>query len=305
MSLPAKHTTHVLKDMREILRDRMDEALRDLRKLDKRSGDERIHTTRKRFKEIRALLRLVREKLGTRIYRRESRLWRSAGRPLSALRDATILMGSLDAMIQRSHWSVKASRFEPLRRRLLRQQKKARSQVRRHCLSEIVPLVEEARNRAQLWSRDRCAWGVTTVGLMRMYVAGRVAMRTALSGRSNVALHDWRKRVTALRYAFEALQCIRPQRIAMMARRARALSTLLGDDHDLAVLQHVARQESERHGSTDVSELLEVIDRRRTTLQEGAFSIGGELFLETRAQVLGRFNAYWKAGRWRTIRQPA
>jgi hypothetical protein len=51
---------------------------------------------------------------------------------------------------------------------------------------------------------------------------------------------------------------------------------------------------AERHGSTDVLRLLKVIDRRRISLQERAFRIGGELFLETRAQALGRLNAYWK-----------
>jgi hypothetical protein len=85
-----------------------------------------------------------------------------------------------------------------------------------------------------------------------------------------------------------------------MARRARALSTLLGDDHDLAVLQDAARQEADRQWSSDVSGLLKVIDRRRRNLQKRAFSIGGELYVETRVQFLERLNAYWKEGRWRT-----
>jgi hypothetical protein len=106
-----------------------------------------------------------------------------------------------------------------------------------------------------------------------------------------------------LRYAFEALQCIRPEKIAMMARKARTLSTLLGDDHDLAVLKYVARRETKAHGSTDVSTLFEVIDRRRADLQERAFKIGGEVFLETRTQILRRLNAYWKVGRWQMASQ--
>jgi len=88
-----------------------------------------------------------------------------------------------------------------------------------------------------------------------------------------------------------------------MVKKAHTISTLLGDDHDLAVLQQVARQESERNGSTDVSTLLKVINRRRTKLQETASSIGGELFHETRAQILGRLNAYWRHGGWRTTLQ--
>jgi CHAD domain-containing protein len=305
VSPPAKHTTHVLKDVRNLVRERTDEALRDLHKLNKRPGNSGIHTARKRFKEIRALLRLCRDKLGERIYRRESREFQRVGRPLSAMRDATILIASLDSMIDRFRRSSKIYQFEPLRRKLLMQQKKARAHVRKHCLSKMIIRVAGAKERAESWPRDRGGWGVITHGLMRMYVGGRVAMRIALSARSNVALHDWRKRVTALRYALEALQCIRPQKLEMMARKAHALSTLLGDDHDLAVLQIVVGQESERQRSIDMSGLLKVIDRRRTDLQERAFSIGGKLFLETRAQVLGRLNAYWKEGGWRTIRQLA
>jgi CHAD domain-containing protein len=283
----------------------MDQALRDLRKLDKRRGGDSVHVARRRFKEIRAILRLVRGKLGEKIYWRESRLLQRAGRPLSALRDATILIESLDAMIRLSRRSLKASRLKPLRRSLLRREKRTRARLfrRKHRVSDMILLVESAGQAADLSSRGRCAWGVLTRGLMRVYVGGGVAMRRALSTRSNVALHDWRKQVTALRYAFEALQCIRPEKIAMMAKKARTLSTLLGDDHDLAVLRYVARRETKAHGSTDASTLFDVIDRRRADLQERAFKIGGEVFLETRTQILGRLNAYWKQGGWRMASQ--
>jgi len=239
------------------------------------------------------------------MYWRQCRLLQRAERPLSALRDATILIKSLDAMIRLSRRSLKDSRLKPLRRGLLRREKRTRARLfrRKHRVADMIFLVESAKRGAELSSRGRCAWGVITRGLMRMYVGGRVAMRRALSTRSNAALHDWRKQVTALRYAFEALQCIRPEKIAMMARKARTLSTLLGDDHDLAVLKYVARRETKAHGSTDVSTLFEVIDRRRADLQERAFKIGGEVFLETRTQILRRLNAYWKVGRWQMASQ--
>ncbi len=88
-----------------------------------------------------------------------------------------------------------------------------------------------------------------------------------------------------------------------LVRQARALSTLLGDDHDLAILKRVALQETKPRGSSDVCAVFDLIARQRSSLQEKAFKIGGRLFLETRAQLLGRLNAYWRIGAWRMASQ--
>ena len=53
---------------------------------------EAIHDVRKRIKKIRAVIRLVRDDLGKEIYQQENHCFRDAGRRLSEVRDAQVLL---------------------------------------------------------------------------------------------------------------------------------------------------------------------------------------------------------------------
>ncbi|HKN40971.1 MAG TPA: CHAD domain-containing protein [Acidimicrobiia bacterium] len=61
--------------------------------------DEAAHDARKRAKKLRALLRLVRPELGDDVYRRENRALRDAARRLSPVRDAWVLVETLDGLV--------------------------------------------------------------------------------------------------------------------------------------------------------------------------------------------------------------
>jgi hypothetical protein len=51
---------------------------------------------RRPVKKVRAVLKLVRHQLGTKTYRRENGRFRGAGRPLTAVRDARVLVQTFD-----------------------------------------------------------------------------------------------------------------------------------------------------------------------------------------------------------------
>src|SRR5262245_49812018 len=61
-----------------------------------RSQDASVHTARKRLKEVRALLRLIRSELGETVFNQNNRDLRDVARPLSELRDATALLKALE-----------------------------------------------------------------------------------------------------------------------------------------------------------------------------------------------------------------
>src|SRR4051812_27310961 len=69
-------------------------------------SDDTIHNARKRFKKLRSVLRLVRDRLGNKIYRRENYRFRDAARPLTEMRDATVLIETLDNLL--SHYAGEA-----------------------------------------------------------------------------------------------------------------------------------------------------------------------------------------------------
>src|SRR5262249_19007537 len=75
---------------------------------------ERIHDARTGVKKARALLRLVKPRISRSEFRTRDRELRDAGRELSAVRDAHILVNALAVLIERA-WSDDRALLEPLR----------------------------------------------------------------------------------------------------------------------------------------------------------------------------------------------
>jgi len=65
-------------------------------------SDTNVHEARKAIKKARATLRLLRNALPAATYRRENEALRNAARPLSATRDAKVLIDALDALAARN-----------------------------------------------------------------------------------------------------------------------------------------------------------------------------------------------------------
>jgi CHAD domain-containing protein len=106
-------------------------------------------------------------------------------------------------------------------------------------------------------------------GLRRIYRQGRAGHRRVLDAPTTENLHAWRKRVKDLRYGSELLGDADAKRLRQVRRRARTLSELLGDDHDLAVLAEMAG---------DCPSILAAIENDRARLQSKARKLGKKLY---------------------------
>jgi hypothetical protein len=99
-----------------IARQVLDDA-RDHLAPDSTSGLEKgVHAARKDVKRLRALLRLHRGALRNATYRRENHALRDAARELSALRDAHVLVQTVDALADRYAGQVPKRAFTAARR---------------------------------------------------------------------------------------------------------------------------------------------------------------------------------------------
>ena len=92
MSFELNSDESLRKNIRRIARDQMDKALERLTGPHEGSPDEAVHEARKSFKKIRAVLRLVRPVIDEESDREENTCFRNAGRPLTEVRDAKILI---------------------------------------------------------------------------------------------------------------------------------------------------------------------------------------------------------------------
>jgi CHAD domain-containing protein len=100
MASRLKRSESGLAGVRRMLRQ---ETKRALRAIDsgRAPRGEAIHDARKRLKKARAALRLARAALPGDEYRRENDTLRDAARPLSEVRDAEVLIDTLDGLARR------------------------------------------------------------------------------------------------------------------------------------------------------------------------------------------------------------
>ena len=293
--------------VRRIALEELDAALQELTE----PGDEpgaSVHSTRKHFKKLRGLIRLVRDELGKEVYRRENKVFRDASRHLSAVRDAAVMVDTLDDLLDRFGNELPAEPVARLRRRLVEAQRASTDTLfgDNGPIPEIAAAIRDARERVGAWPLKREGFGAVRGGTERVYRRGRKAYRRAYRKPSAENFHEWRKRTKYLWYQMRILHPIWPATLENLAAELHALSDDLGDEHDLAVLRGIVAEHQELFADADEFDALtQRIDERRAELRAAARVRGARLFAETPKDFTRRVRAYWKAPRpeWESMQQ--
>ncbi len=272
------------------------------------TGEHTVHETRKALKRLRALLVLLRTELGAKRYARESSALRDCGRRLAGARDAEVMLGTLDSLVQRdrSHFTRSAA-VRTLRAQLLAERDAAAAHAIHdpRVRGEVIVELRAVQARAARWELRERGFRLLAPGLDDIYTRGRRRGRAAAErpgderprgkrsrrarkgkratrGHSVEALHAWRKRVKELRYAAETLdrggKAYKPVR--RVARRADRLGEMLGEEHDLALLEARVRERSRTFAGERKTRkrLLALIASRRQKLRKRALREGERLY---------------------------
>lgn len=289
------HTDESLrKGTRRLIREQLKDALKSIRDEEQESADERIHSVRKSFKRMRAILRLVRHEIGEKNYKANNARFREASRPLSEIRDATVLIDALEGLrgfTQKTRSPGATEGIEAARTMLVQHRRQVRVRILEEddALEATAGAIEDAlENR---WDEIKGRERLFAKGVRDVYKSGRKAFKDAKEGLSVESLHDWRKEVKYLRYQLEVLSPLRPKVLSRRAADADELGELLGRDHDLAVLRcKIAEaQEPELPAMKSVTRM---IDKVRNSLQKEALSKGERLYREKTSDLFNRFLRY-------------
>ncbi|HEY4365642.1 MAG TPA: CHAD domain-containing protein [Steroidobacteraceae bacterium] len=328
MSYRLRHGEADTRDIRRIFRAHVEDAQAMLTA--RRISDGAVHETRRLLKNARATLRLIRDAMSTAQYRHENEGLRDVGRPLSAWRDARILIDTLDNLASDLDSDSEQGAAAALRQILQRERRHAARSASNGseglALSRIMLRLERARiGRAPV---EAGGWRAIRRGLKRVYSKGRSgfgsarfcakamrrsAGRTAvtqprggaqlppgqlqLSVQLSLQLHEWRKQVKYLLHQLRLFEPLWPGPIGKLADQAHVLSGYLGDDHDLAMLRQKALEHRDiLAGAAGATALLARIDHRRERLQGKALRLGARLYDEKPAPFVSRIGKYWK--RW-------
>lgn len=267
--------------IRRIARGQLHDARDELDATPSRRTGEAVHATRKRFKRLRATVRLSRAAIGEHTYDRENTALRMAGRRISATRDAQALLETLDALTERFAEELPEASTAALRDRLERERKIATASLTDgdgH-IAATRAAISEALVRTPAWTFEDDGFDAIRPGLKRIYRRGREGLRAAREDPSAENLHEWRKRVKDLWHATEIVCEAQPKQLGRIARRAHKLSGVLGDHHDLHVLRaYVAAHPQCFEDDAFQRALVAVIDRRSSRLGTKALARGRKLY---------------------------
>jgi CHAD domain-containing protein len=288
------------KDLRRIVRNQLNDALAELAAEHKEPRDEVVHEVRKRFKKLRAVLRLVRPAIADRCYRAENICFRDAARPLTEVRDARILIETLDKLVEHSREQIAGRVFAELRKSLQEHLRAVRRQVldKQNAFVVTGAVVRQAAERIKRWIAVPNQWSTLAEGLENTYRQARTAYTDAADDPTVTSLHEWRKQVKYVRHQLELLRPIWPERLEELAREAAHLGDLLGDGHDLAVLRQMVTADA---ATADHEALVALIDRRRAELRQQELPLGARYFQDRPRTFARRLKGYWRS--WRA--QPA
>lgn len=278
--------------VRRIVDEQLAEALDELRNSKPAKADETVHAARKRFKRIRALVRLIRDELGDEVFANENASFRDAGASLAEARDAAVLVQTLDRMKDR----LDPEAFAAARKLLLARRRLISRRVLKdgNGLESVARAAEQARDRVAAWQIDHDGFRALRPGLKRIYRDGRRAYKLSQPGVHADLFHEWRKQVKNLWHQLEILEPIWPEAMKKLADECHELADALGQDHDLAVLRDVLEAEAPTPAG-EPSPLLQAIESDRADLQRTARSLGARIFAEKPKVFVGRLSTYWKA----------
>ena len=282
--------------VRRILRRETKKALQRMQPRGPARG-EAIHDARKRLKRARAALRLVRDMLGDAEYRRENERLRDAARPLSEIRDADVLIATLEGLMRRRRSGPQRRICRVMQRRLIADRRALRQRFHdADALRTVRKQVRSARQRTKDWP-NRHGWSILGPGLERVYRAGRDSFTAVRRDASNDNLHECRKQTKYLWHQLELLECVRPTRMRCLQREAHTLSDRLGDDHDLAVLRDKFEAARGALPNGALRSIEPMIEDRRSKLQRQALTLAGRLYGDPPSRFVERIGKSWHA--WR------
>ena len=278
------------------VRRQLEKALEYLDARSKRShdGDDAVFEVRKCFKRVRAALRLVRDDLGDNLYHEENLWFRDAARPLTEVRDARILVDTLDKLRQQAPEAIPPEAFAKIREALLANLAEVTHRVleEKKAFATVKDAAAHALARLPAWKLTHNGWPALETGLRRVYRAGHRALALATESPTVENLHEWRKQSKYLWHQLQLLETSLPDPEKKLIDQTHELATLLGEDHDLAVLRAMLAADPLSYGGHRIlKDLFGIIDHRRREFQQQAFTHGRRIYHDPPKAFTSRIEA--------------
>lgn len=241
---------------------------------------EAVHEIRKNVKRLRALLRLVRPGLAD--HATLDMLLRDAARRIAALRDAAVLLHTLDALAPGGLPAIRAA---------LTQAPPGAPGVADDALAACRADLTSARGSLKALALKGAGPDVLQEGLTRTLRQAQAGLHVALGEASAAAVHDFRKRVKDHLYHARLLTPLWPAMMSPHATLTEELGETLGLMNDIAVFRDTLASLDIPPGERADAGVLARVRHDRLSLT--ALPLAARLFAGRPEDVAERWCAWW------------
>jgi CHAD domain-containing protein len=250
--------------------------------------DDTVHQLRRRCKNLRGLLRIVRPQL--KAFKVEDSAVASTASQLSHARDAAVMVATFDGLVS---GAADGEGLAQLRDMLTERSRGLTLHIDEQALlREFCAAVLAMRERVDGWTLKRKKFGAIAGGVEDTYRRMRQSMREAEADGLPETLHAWRKQAKYHRHHMLLLRRHAPDMLEGRSKLLAELADLLGQHHDLAVLMEVLNGRV-AGVSVALKSIMELANERQHNLQEQAFALGRQIAAERPSALTERLRRYW------------
>ncbi len=263
-------------DIKRILDEQIDNAISRLETGFDDDFDESIHEARKCVKRIRAVLRLIRDDIGSDKYRKENFFFRDINRNMSDIRSITVNIETLAKLDSDDSLDYKTliGHFTGLKQKII-----YKLCVEENRQAETLEMLRRGRKRTGRILIKNKDFEILFLGLIRVFNQCLRSMNMAKNDPTAINLHEFRKKVKYLYYQSQVLEPVLPEKAVSVTPKLDKLADYLGEDHDLAELGDSLRGNPLiTAGSSRPDSIYNIIDKARNDKQNKLFALAGEIF---------------------------
>ncbi len=255
---------------------------------------EAIHEARKSIKKVRAIIRLLGAGLGAGGARDNAGL-RDAARELAQLRDADVVVKTVDTLLARYPHGLSAELVSSMRSDLMVLGAAVADGNVTDPIAAATSTLSKTLRLVNFWRFGKVDFDLIEAGFEATYRKARRNLERVKADPSVQNFHELRKRVKDHWYHIRLLEIVRPQVLAAREASLRDLQECLGDDHDLAVLEIRIGPESE---------LIPLVEIARKELRGTALALATRLYQQKPKAYIRRMRELWSAWRSEPLPRP-
>ena len=277
------------KGFRRIAREQFQRAAAELGRPEMAAGN--VHETRKVVKRLKSLLRLMRPAISKKTFRTRYQRISKIGAALAPMRDRHVMfetIGKLEARFGPEGIGV----LQPLRPLLAGSRNLMPERSNPHaCRRVIAKTIIEAQKFEKIAFKAK-GFEALSAGVEETYRVGRRNFARAYKRPTDEAFHELRKAVQWHWRQMALISRAWPEYFEARIASARQLAEILGEDHDLAILEAEVRKHSARLPE-DAGPIEHLIHLRKGELRQAAYPYAERLFVEKPGDFARRISAYW------------